>query len=491
MTKFTPIIKTILLTLPFIALASCSTNPATGESQFTGFMPAAAEARIGAEEHQKILQEYGGTIEDASIQQYVTGVGQKIVPHTERMNVDYTFTVLDSPVVNAFALPGGYVYITRGILALANSEAELAAVMAHEIGHVTARHSAERYSHSVLTGLGATILSAAIDAPGAGDALGLGANLYLSSYSRSQEHQADDLGVRYLSRAGYDPRAMASFLTGLQRYSALEAREAGRENTDKPNYFSTHPVTSDRISASSAAATGYPSSGVLNREDYLRAIDGMQMGSSAEQGFMAGNTFVHPGIGFKFDIPAGFRTQNTPAQFIAASPRQNGPVILFEAGRKNSGQSIRDYLVQNILKNDMTGATDLAEITVNGLPAATVQRNGTINGINAAIRMVAIEWDANTVFQFYMAMPQGTTAAEVEALKRTSYSFERLSPAAIREYQPKRLVIATARSGDTVQSLASGFPDNDSLNEERFRVLNGLSSADNVQAGRMYKVIVQ
>lgn len=492
MTKFAPIFKTILLILPLMLMNACSTNPATGESQFTGFMPASSEASIGAEEHQKILQQYGGTVKSTQIQQYVTSVGQKIVPHTERADVNYTFTVLDSPVVNAFALPGGYVYITRGILALANSEAELAAVMAHEIGHVTARHSAERYSHSVLTGLGAGILSAAVDVPGAGDALGLGANLYLSSYSRSQEHQADDLGVRYISRAGYDPRAMSSFLTGLQRYAALEAKEAGRDNdAEKPNYFATHPVTSDRISASAAASTQYPAAGNLNRTAYLNAINGLEMGDSAAQGFMVGNTFVHPAIGFKFDIPSGYRTQNTPSQFIAAAPRSNGPVILFEAGRKNANQSIKDYLVQNVMKNDVAGATDLSDITVNGMRAATLQRAGTINGKNADIRIVVVEWDSQNVFQFYLAMPQGTTANEIDDLKRTSYSLARLSASEKHNYQPKRLITATARNNDTVQSLANGFPYNDGLNVERFRVFNGLSSADQVRGGETYKVIVQ
>lgn len=492
MTKFSPLIKTILLVLPLMLMNACSTNPATGESQFTGFMPAASEARIGAQEHQKILQQYGGTVKDPKIQAYVTSIGQKIIPHTERNDVQYTFTVLDSPVVNAFALPGGYVYITRGILALANNEAELAAVMAHEIGHVTARHSAERYSHSILTSLGATILSAAVDVPGAGDALGLGANLYLSSYSRSQEHQADDLGVRYIARAGYDPRAMSSFLAGLQRYSALEAKEAGRENNaEKPNYFATHPVTGDRIAASSAAANNYQLNGALNREAYMRAINGMEMGDSAAQGFMVGNTFVHPDLGFKFTIPAGYRTQNTAAQFIAAAPRNNGPVILFESGRKAPDQTMRDYLVRNVMKNDTTGAKDFNDMTVNNMRAATVQRQGTINGKNADIRIVAVEWDPQTVFQFYLAMPQGTTANEIEDLKKTSYSLARLTNDERQKYQPKRLLTVTAKSGDTVQSLSRGFPYADGLNEERFRVLNALTPADQLKTGEVYKVIVQ
>ena len=194
MTKFAFTIKTILLTSTLITVTACSTNQATGRNQFTGLMPASQESQIGAQEHEKILAQYGGVVKDAALRNYVAAIGQKLVPYTERQDVQYTFTLLDSPVVNAFALPGGYVYITRGILTLANNESELAGVIGHEIGHVTARHSAERYSTSVLTGLGASILSAVINVNGASQALGLGANLYLSSYSRSQEHESDDSG---------------------------------------------------------------------------------------------------------------------------------------------------------------------------------------------------------------------------------------------------------------------------------------------------------
>jgi len=492
MTKFAPMIKMILLVLPLIFMSSCSTNPATGQSQFTAFMPASREAQIGAQEHEKILQQYGGAIKNQKIQSYVTNIGQKIIPHTERSDVQYIFTVLDSPVVNAFALPGGYVYITRGILALANSEAELAAVMAHEIGHVTARHSAERYSHSILTGLGASILSSAIDTPGADKALGLGANLYLSSYSRSQEHQADDLGVRYIARAGYNPHAMSSFLNGLQRYSALEAKESGKGNSaEKPDYFSTHPVTKDRVTASTTAANQYSSNGILNHETYMNAINGLEMGDSATQGFMVDNIFVHPILGFKFSIPSNYRIQNTPTRVIATSPRPNGPIILFDSGRKNINQTMQDYLIRNVMKNDVTGATDLSDMSINNMRAATVQHLGTINGRKANIRVVAIEWDDQMVFKFSLAMPEGTTAGEIEDLKKTSYSFSRLTAVEKQKLQPKRLLTVAAKNGDTVQSLSKGFPYSDGLNEERFRVLNALLSTDQLRTGETYKVIVQ
>lgn len=496
MAKFTPyykvIFSSILYLVPLVILGACTTNLATGEKQFTPFMPASAEAQIGATEHEKIIKEYGGTIKNSALQAYVTNVGKKLVPHTERKDVTYTFTVLDSPVVNAFALPGGYVYITRGILALANDEAELAAVMGHEMGHVTARHSAERYSASILTGIGATIISAAVKTPGLDQAVGLGANLYLSSYSRSQEHQADDLGVRYISRAGYDPRAMSRFLRSLEASAALDAKIAGRDDADKqPSYFSTHPVTSDRISASSNAATQYAQSNMNNRDAYMRAISGMQMGDSADQGFMAAGMFVHPAIGFKFEIPKDFATQNTPSRFIATSKRKNGPAIIFSGGAKPTSQNITDYLTKTVLKGDLSTAKDLTTTNVNGMPAASVEIPGTVNGVKSTIRAMVIEWDKGSVFRFDIAMPAGTTNAEQRALKNSVFSFARLTSADKKRYKPKQILTFAAKPGDSAGARAASLPYDDDFNLERFRVYNGLSANDTLVAGQRYKTIVQ
>ncbi len=214
-----------LLTL--LALAGCTVNPATGESSFTAFMSPAEEQRAGAEEHPKILKEFGGAYGDRAIGAYIDSIGQALARMSDLPNQRFTFTVLDNDVVNAFALPGGYVYVTRGLLALAGSEAELAGVIAHEIGHVTARHAAQRYSQSIVAGLGAALLGA-VAGRGAADIAQLGSALYLSAYSREQEFEADILGVRYLARAGYDTGAMAGFLGKLQAHSALQARITGR-----------------------------------------------------------------------------------------------------------------------------------------------------------------------------------------------------------------------------------------------------------------------
>jgi predicted Zn-dependent protease len=235
--------------VPALALApACSRveNPVTGKTEYTTVSPE-QERAIGAQEHPRILQQFGGAYPDEKLQAYIDQIGERVAAKSDRPDTDYTFTLLNSEVPNAFALPGGYVYITRGLLALAENEAEMAGVLAHEIGHVTARHTAERYGQTMaanIAGVGLGVLLGG-EAAQAGGALG---GLLLTSYSRDQEFEADMLGGRYLARTGYDTRAMAGFLSQLQAHSRLEAALAGQpEKADSFNIMQTHPRTADRI----------------------------------------------------------------------------------------------------------------------------------------------------------------------------------------------------------------------------------------------------
>jgi predicted Zn-dependent protease len=232
------------------------------------------ESSVGASEHQKVEQQFG-FYNDPKLTAYVNEVGNKVTKDTERADVQYKFYVIDSPIVNAFALPGGYIYVSRGLLALANSEAELAAVLSHETGHITARHSAERYSHGVVTSLGAAVLGAAVGSDGVSQALGVGSNLYLSSYSRGQENEADMLGLRYMTRGGYEPSAMSSFLKSLQNDTSLESRMQGGDGGDSTSYFSTHPATAERVSSTLSQAANYPKGGAVNHDRHLQMIENM------------------------------------------------------------------------------------------------------------------------------------------------------------------------------------------------------------------------
>lgn len=481
--RFSPrfLFFTVLLLAIVPVLQGCSVNPATGERQFAALMPPQQENEVGASEHQKILKQYG-LLDDQGLTAYVNEVGKTVSQDTERSDVYYKFFVLDSPVVNAFALPGGYIYVSRGLLALANSEAELAAVLAHETGHITARHTAERYSTSVVTSLGAGLLSAAI---GGGDAmsqvLDVGSSLYLSSYSRGQESQADSLGLRYMTRGGYDPQAMPSFLYSLQRESGLESEVAGRQEALGATYFSTHPATNERVSQSRAELQAYPAGGTVNRERHLRAIDGMVYGDSPAQGFVRGNNFLHPGMGFAFSVPDGFSIENQPGQVVAAAP--SGAVILFDVIDKGGNDPLS--YIQGWVKD--APPEDLERVTVNGLQGATGSFAGQVNGKPSMIRLVAIAWGGRMA-RFQIAIPPGASTATVEDIRRSTYSFRTLSDKERQAIKPYRIRIFTAKAGDNVSAKARQQPFTD-FQEERFRILNGLRPGEELQPGQMYKVV--
>jgi len=441
------------------------------------------EKAVGAAEHKKIAAQYG-LYEDEALNAYVNEVGQRVAQKTERSDVAYKFYIIDSPIVNAFALPGGYVYVSRGLLALAENEAQLAAVLGHEIGHITARHSAERYSHTVLASLGTGLLSATIGEDGVSDLLGLGSNLYLSSYSRGQENQADTLGIRYLDHAGYNPGAMTEFLTNLQNHSALEAQIAGQQ-AQGSGYFSTHPATQDRISKTVQEAKQYPPHDTFFEDRYLNHIDDMIYGDSPTQGFVRDQSFIHPKIGFTFDVPDGYRIINRPQQVIATS--QDGSLLVFDFVDNPQQQDVLSYLQQNWMKGEALNKPE--RIEVNGMQAATGAFAGTVNGQPTAIRLVAIQWSPTKVVRFQIGIPRGISEAQIRGIKTATYSFRKLNPIEVIKYKPHRVKIITARAGDTVSSLAGRMPFKDGYNDDRFRILNGMKLDAQIEAGGRYKTI--
>lgn len=472
-----------LLSGVLLTLAACSVNPATGDRQFTALLPAEREASIGAQEHLNVEKTFGKFM-DGPLADYVSTVGAKIAANTERSDVQYKFHVIDSPIVNAFAIPGGYVYVSRGLLALANSEAELAGVLAHEVGHITARHAAERVSQGFLVNLGAAVLGAAAGSPEIGRAAGLGSELYIKSYSRGQEHESDSLGVRYLARAGYDTTAMAGFLKNLDAQTNLDAKLSGKK-TSNFNYFSTHPITSERVMKASAEAQRFPKGkGIVNRDIYLQKINGMTYGDSADQGFMRGNNFYHTGIGFTFSVPEGTKVSNSQAAVTAK--HSNGTVIIFDMGKVQQAMQPIDYIKNVWLKNQALGSAE--SIKINGMDAATAAFTGVVQGQSMTIRLVAIEWKQGEFFRFQMAIPKTVNSAFMDELKKTTYSFRQLSASEKSAIRPKRLQLITAKSGDSVKSLGARM-DVDEFMSEQFMVLNGLSANDNIVAGRLYKVI--
>ncbi len=474
----TPIFATIMAGL---LLSGCAVNPATGDRQFTALLPAGKEAAVGADEHKKIEAQYGGFM-SGPIATYVNKVGQRVAANTERTDVTYKFSVIDSPIVNAFALPGGYIYVSRGLLALANSEAELAGVLGHEVGHVTGRHAAERMSQGFVVGLGAAVLGAASGSSGVAQAANVGSNLYISSYSRGQEHQSDELGVRYLSRAGYYPFAMSDFLASLDRQSKLAQKESGQKAGF--NYFSTHPITSERVSQAAAQAAKYAKGqDMVNRGTYLTKINGLTYGDSADQGFVRGNKFYHTKLGFMFEMPAGSKITNGASQVVTTNP--NGSVVIFDMA-KGQG-SATSYLANGWLKGKATNGVD--SIKINGMPAATTIVSGNIQGKAMNIRLVAVEWSAGQFMRFQMAVPQSLGNRFDNELKKATYSLRRLSASEKNSLQPKKLRVLEAPSGSTMQSMANRM-NVDGNKLEHFMVLNALKSSDLIIAGQPYKIVM-
>jgi predicted Zn-dependent protease len=484
------------LVLAALALGACVIDPATGERSLAQALTREDEQAVGREEHPRILRQFGGAYGDAALASYVTGVGQALAQVSELPELQFTFTVLNSPIVNAFALPGGYVYVTRGLLALAGSEAELASVLAHEIGHVTARHASQRLQKAQRMMVGGPTVARTV---GVGD-IGQEATTYVQGYSREQELEADTLGVRYLARAGYDPSAMASFLAKLGAHARLEAALMGlpSDQADQMNIMATHPRTADRVEAAAQRAGEVTPVDTTRRsanpEAYLRRIDGILFGDDPEQGFVRGTSFLHPKLLFRFEVPGGFRLFNSTQRVVARNPQE--AIILFDSARLSStatprpptGAAAQDYLTQ-VWSRDLA-LTDVEQITIAGLPAATGWARVDTNRGQRDMRLVAILYDAETVYRFTYITPPALTQSLSFDLRRSTYSFRPLTPAEAALLKPLRLKIVRAAEGDTAAGLADRMPLPDHR-DAQFRALNGLKPEEPVQAGRALKLVVE
>ncbi len=476
--------------------AACTTAPAGG-----GPILAAGsiedDVRAGREAHPQILQEYGGAVENPELAAYVSRVGNRVKDVSELADLDFTFTVLDSEIVNAFALPGGYVYVSRGLLAYADDEAELASVLAHEIGHVTARHGASRQTTGQLATFGLGLLGVLGGAVlGGEEGAKLGAQLgqqagygLTQTYSRSQEYEADALGIRYLARAGYDPEASPDFLEALETSAELQAKLAGtsvREPGALDHFFASHPYTPDRVKEARELAGEHGQSGdERDRKRFLAAIDGMIYGPSPRQGFVEGNHFAHPGLRIAFDYPEPYKLINQPAAVVG---RAENRVLLFDMGAAKGVSDPVRYLADDWLKG--LDLQDVQRFTSDGGFAGAIgYGNVQLNGQRAQAGFAVLAGEGGEFYRF--ALVTGRFGKEeARELRLAADSLHRLSKAEAAALKPLRVEIVEVQAGDTIESLGREM-EVERLPKEQFVTLNGFDRGRELEVGDEVKILVR
>ncbi|MGE5245982.1 MAG: M48 family metalloprotease [Betaproteobacteria bacterium] len=472
-----------LVLLVVVLAAACATNPATGERQFN-LMSEAQEVQIGQQQDVEVRKEMG-VYADQQLQQYVSSVGLKLAQVSERPALPWHFTIVDVPAINAFALPGGYIYITRGIMAYLDDEAQLAGVLGHEIGHVTARHAAQQYSRATGAGLG--LLLGSIFVPQARPLTQLGETglgLLFLKYGRDDEAQADGLGVRYAARAGWDPEGVPQMLRTLGRID--------QQSDDKgvPNWLATHPPPENRIERVQAAvqqAERASRTFTADRADYLRRIDGIIYGDDPAQGIVRGSTFLHPNLRFAVDFPGGWTVQNGQTQVVANAPKQDALMLLQVASRPQGG-SLESAAVESMNRAGLREVSGGAS-TINGLSAFVGTFEGTLQGLGQVGLRGAFVSHGDNVFLVAGIAPVNGFAQVEPTFSQSLRTFRPLSSAEAQNVHPSRVDLYTARSGDTWQSIAQR-PGRGIVKPETLAIMNGHDVNVQPRDGERLKIVV-
>jgi len=488
MAQSTPIMKFVTKTLciPVLALvaSNCATNPVTGKQDFVT-VSEAEEIEQGKAYHQTILSTYG-VYDDSDLQDYVSGIGQELAAQSHRSQLDFTFTVLDSPDINAFALPGGYVYITRGIMAYLGSEAELAGVLGHEIGHVTARHSVRQQSGRLASTLFNVLITATTGSSelgGLSQQLGTG---ILRGYGREHELEADRLGAEYLHMTGYDPESMIEVIGVLKDQEVYERALAKKQNRSPNIYhgvFSTHPENDERLQTVVRAATSLSEQEYRdsNRPRYYRKIDGIAWGQNIKQGVVVDNYFSHPELAFAMQLPEGWEVKNTP-EYLQAKNSHAGTQMRVSMIPRKKNESLTKMLQR--LRKDTN--LDVQKETYGVTAKIRIRLR---NGDYQPARLSAVKLDdLQVLILFGTARDTHFDDTDAEFLQ-VNRSFVRLTPKQVDEIQAPKLHIVKRRAADSFDSLASksaiefdatsilrllnrAFPDGDIVDLEKLKTVN-------------------
>jgi predicted Zn-dependent protease len=467
-----------------VSLAACATNPVTGQKEFS-LMSEAQEVETGRQLDAEVRREMGVYRDDA-LQRYVTDIGQRLARTSHRAQLQWHFAVVDQPAVNAFALPGGYIYLTRGILPFLDNEAELAGVIGHEIGHVTARHSAAAYSKATGAGVGLALLG--IFVPSTRPLQGLAEtalSVLFLKHGRDDELQADRLGAEYSAKAGWDPAGIAGMLTTLARID-----EATGSRKGVPNWLSTHPAPADRIQQvqvavqQAKATAGQPLA--RDEAEFLRRIDGLVFGDSPEQGVVRGNEFLHADLRFALRFPQGWEIQNSPTQVVAKAPNADAYMLL-QLVQEPRG-TVEDIAVggmQNAGFRHIEGGRG----EINGLQAYVGTYQGNVQGLGqVAVRAAHIVHERN-VFVLAGLAPPNVYRQFDGVVAQSLRSFQPLSRQEAAAIRPNRVDVYTVRSGDTWQSIAARASEAN-VKASTLAIMNHYAVNEQPRPGDRIKIVV-
>jgi len=490
MGRFGKAVSAALLAVLILIAARCAVNPVTGRSELM-LIPESTEIEIGQATDASVREEYG-LYGDEEVNAYVRGIGERMVPTTHRPQLPYHFAVLDTPVENAFAAPGGFIYITRGLLALINDEAALAVILGHELGHVNARHTARAMSRQLLL-MGGLILGSALsdDIARLAPFAMVGLQVLFLKYSRDDEYQADSLGVLYSRRAGYMPGQVVPLFRSFLR---LEEKSG----SGLPNFLSTHPLTTSRIDEIQKMLVPEDDRQLVRRNDYLARINGLVYGDNPRQGYVEGNAFYHPEMRFRTAVPKGWTVQNTPKQVMFVPKKADAALILTE---EDSGQDLTSYMKGKLgaVSSDMQ-VSELArnQVQINGLAGLRGRYSvrpkpaSDASSDQAAAKPMTVEIGclkkSGQIFTFLGTAESSKYGSYERDISQIVGSFGAVSDPAVLNRRPRTLSVVTASNGGTLRAFlkAQNVPAKqwDSLS-----LLNGLGLDDTMERGRRVKLI--
>ena len=441
-------------------------------------MPSAAEEAIGARENPRVVAEYGGVYSDADVEEAIASVVSRLVGASDDPSRRYKITILNSPVANAFALPGGYLYVTRGLIALTNDSSELAAVLSHEIAHVLLNHALERARVVEQADLVEQVATDVLTDPGASQSARTGSRLTLATFSRNQEVEADRIGITIAGRAGFDPFAASRVLEKLEAYGAFRSAVGRRD--DAEGFLASHPAGLDRREQAVVVARqfGAPGIGERSQAGYLKALDGVVFGDDPSEGFVRGREFLHPRLAIGFRVPEGFRLENTKEAVLAAAGENTA--MRFDGIAVDADVAPTDYLasgwINGLVEGSVRGASagDLPAATAHAAAGEWVFRIGAVRVGGSMYRLIFAD--------------RGDGALIERALHETLATFKRLSPTEVARLRPLRINLVAVRPGDTPDSLAARMSGVE-RKLELFRLLNGIGPADALTPGQLVKLI--